>query len=281
LNTPERPAGFRPRRKLGQHFLKDPVMIQRIIETAKFDPSDTVLEIGPGLGALTFPLAGIVRYVFAVEKDSSLADQLRNKLCGAGIANVKVVNDDILKLGLGDIPEHGTQKMVVIGNIPYNISSPILKTLMRNRHLIMRAILTFQLELARRLTAQPGNRTYGALSVLSQYHARMSPLLVIPAEAFYPRPKVNSMVLEMDFARPHPRRAEHEDTFRKVVKAAFSHRRKILLNALRGFPGSFPVQSILSALKACDIDSRNRAENLSIDDFLCLSAALYLDKPIP
>ncbi|MEJ2726825.1 MAG: rRNA adenine dimethyltransferase family protein [Deltaproteobacteria bacterium] len=141
-----------------------------------------------------------------------------------------------------------------------------------------RAVLTFQRELARRLTAGPGNKEYGAMTVLVQYHTRVSPLLEIAKEAFYPKPKVGSMVLELDFTKPYPNRAKNEKHFKRVVKAAFAHRRKTLLNGLKG-AGALPTPDILRALKKCGIEPGKRAETLDIDDFLCLSASLpLLDK---
>jgi len=172
------------------------------------------------------------------------------------------------------------EKIDVIGNIPYNISSPLIEKLIRNRVLISRAILTLQHELAARLTASPGNKQYGALTVLIQYHAHLSPLLEIPREAFHPKPKVSSTVVQFEFSKPYPRRVDSEDFFRKVVRAAFAHRRKTLLNSLRGTFPSWEVQSILNAMQPCAIDPQRRAETLSIEDFLSLSEALasFLDK---
>jgi len=152
--------------------------------------------------------------------------------------------------------------------------------LIRNRELIPRAILTLQHELAARLTASPGNKQYGALTVLIQYHARLSPLLEVPRQAFFPKPKVSSTVVQFEFSRPFPRRVDSEDSFRKVVRAAFAHRRKTLLNSLRGTFPSWEVQSLLNAMEHCAIDPQRRAETLSMDDFLNLTEAVrpLLDK---
>jgi 16S rRNA (adenine1518-N6/adenine1519-N6)-dimethyltransferase len=268
---------FRPKKSLGQHFLRDPLIIERILAGAKFDRSSTVLEIGSGLGALTFPLASLVQHVIAVEKDGTLAEKLRAGLSREGIGNVTLIHEDILKLDLARLSE---EQIEVIGNIPYNISSPLIEKLIRNRHRIQRAVLTLQHELAARLTASPGNKQYGALTVLIQYHAHLSPLLEIPREAFHPKPKVSSTVVQFDFSKPYPRRADHEEFFRRVVRASFAHRRKTLLNSLRGTFPTWEVESILNAVEHCAIDPQRRAETLSIDDFLDLSEALasFLDK---
>jgi 16S rRNA (adenine1518-N6/adenine1519-N6)-dimethyltransferase len=269
---------FRPKKRLGQHFLKDPAIIDDMIARAGFDPSCTVVEIGSGLGALTLPLARSVHHVVAVEKDPQLMVALQKNLQASGIDNVTVMAEDILRLDFAALDLQGGETVQVLGNLPFNISSPVLEKLMLNRHVISRAVLTFQRELGRRLMAAPGNKEYGAMTVLVQYHARVSPLLEIPREAFYPKPKVGSLVLELDFTKPHPNRTKNEAHFKKVVKAAFAHRRKTLLNALKG-AGTLPTASILRALERCGIEAGKRAETLAIDDFLCLSAGLArLDK---
>jgi 16S rRNA (adenine1518-N6/adenine1519-N6)-dimethyltransferase len=275
-SSPRRSGSFRPKKSLGQHFLRDPLVIERILSGARLDQSSTVLEIGPGLGALTFPLASCVRHVIAVEKDGALAEKLRAGLARERVENVTVIHEDILKLELAPLWK---EKIDVIGNIPYNISSPLIDKLIRNRDRISRAILTLQHELAARLTASPGNKQYGALTVLIQYHARLSPLLEVPKQAFYPKPKVSSTVVQFDFSKPYPRRADPEDSFRKVVRAAFAHRRKTLLNSLRGTFPSWEVPSLVSAMEQGAIDPQRRAETLDMDEFLNLTQALasFLD----
>ncbi len=245
-----------------------------MIRMARFEEDSIVLEVGPGKGALTFPLADQVKHVVAVEKDRRLALTLQKSLSRAGIRNVTLVHGDILKTDFHEILSPYETKVYVIGNLPYNISTPFLDQIIRNKGFVKRAVLTFQLELARRLAGSPGNKDYGAMTVLVQYHARLSSLLRIPRESFYPVPKVGSMVLELDFTKPHPTRTEDEEYFRKVVKAAFAQRRKTIVNSLRGTLTSFEPKQIMDALEQCGIESGKRAETLPIDDFLCLSAAL-------
>jgi 16S rRNA (adenine1518-N6/adenine1519-N6)-dimethyltransferase len=265
---------FFPKKKLGQHFLKDPQIIQEIITKARFEEDSEVLEVGPGLGALTFPLAGRVKRVIGVEKDSRLMDTLQKRLALEQTSNVTLIHSDILKLDFLQVVGSEGKQIHVIGNLPYNISSPFVEKLISHRALVSTAILTFQLELARRLAALPGNKAYGALSVLVQYYARITPLLEIPKEAFYPKPEVASMVLELDFTKPYPRRAGDEENFRKVVKASFAQRRKTILNSLRGALTSLERDHILEALEKCGIEPGKRAENVNINDYLCLSSAL-------
>ena len=278
FSSSRRPGPFRPKKSLGQHFLRDPFLIEQLLASARLGRSSTVLEIGAGLGALTFPLAACVGQVIAVEKDETLAKKLRSSLAHKGIGNVTLIHEDILRLDLAGLSQ---ERIEIIGNIPYNISSPLIEKLIRNRELISKAILTLQHELAARLTASPGNKQYGALTVLIQVHARLSPILEIPRQAFYPKPKVSSTVVQFEFSRPYPGRIDSEEFFRKVVRAAFAHRRKTLLNSLRGTFPTWEVQSLLKAMERCGIDPQKRAETLSIDDFLSLTKVLasFLDNP--
>jgi 16S rRNA (adenine1518-N6/adenine1519-N6)-dimethyltransferase len=270
----KREYGFRPKKSLGQHFLKDKEIVREIINKARFDSTDRVLEIGPGLGALTLPLARGVHHVVAVEKDSRLTDILNKRLSAEKIENVLLINEDILKLDFSRVPSLHKRELRVIGNLPYNISSPTLEKLVENRHMVNRAVLMLQSELAERLIANPGTKAFGAMTVFIQYHARVSPLLHVPKEAFHPRPKVDSMVLEMDFRRPYPQRTEDDVKFRTVVKGAFAQRRKTLLNSLKNTLISYSREEILTALERCEIDPKRRAETLSIEDFLRLTSAL-------
>lgn len=274
--SPKTSPRFSPKKSLGQHFLVDPWFIHALISNAAFQTSDLILEIGPGLGALTIPIARSVRHVVAVEKDEALIDLLNDKLSRAGITNVTLINEDILTFDINGIKEPSSSKIQVIGNLPYNISSPFLEKLLENRNLIRKAVLMFQSEVARRLSASPGTKAYGALSVLVQYYALTTVLLEVPRGAFYPRPRVDSTVLELDFEQPYPRRAEHEDSFRKVVKGAFVHRRKTLINSLKGLYPSWDRDTLLQGMRNCGIDPGRRAETLHMDEFLCLSSVLKL-----
>ena len=273
-----RRPGFRPRKRLGQHFLVDSEIVRQIIARAGFEMSDRVLEIGPGLGALTLPLAQSVAHIVAVEKDTRLAALLKKKLTRTGVTNVTVVNHDILTFDIKDMRGNSSERLSIIGNLPYNISSPLLEKLTENRHLIGRAVLMFQLEVAKRIIAPPGGKTYGAMTLLVQYHALPTVLLEVSKHAFRPRPKVDSMVLELDFERPYPERTRHEDDFKKVVRGAFAHRRKTILNSLEGFSLSWSREVLLEAMKKCHIDPGRRAETLNMNDFLCLTSVLGLTK---
>jgi 16S rRNA (adenine1518-N6/adenine1519-N6)-dimethyltransferase len=171
-----------------------------------------------------------------------------------------------------------SNKIKVIGNLPYNISSPFLEKLVENRTAVSRAILMFQLEIAKRLTSSPGEKTYGAMTVLIRYYAHATGLFEVPKSAFFPRPKVDSMVLELDFERPYPKCAANKSSFEEVVKGAFAHRRKTLFNSLKDFFPFLDRQVLLEEIKKCGIDPGRRAETLDMDEFVRLSSAIQLTR---
>ena len=271
---------FRPKKRLGQNFLVDPIISDKIISLSGFSAEDTILEIGPGKGALTMPLARRVKHVVAVEKDAQLVDWLSHRLREESLSNVTLLHEDILKADWQTLKKHFEDRIPVIGNLPYNISSPVLEKMCRHSQWMGQAILMFQKEVADRLTATPGGKTYGALTLLVQYHAKALSVLKVLKGSFFPVPKVDSMVVSLDFERPYPQRAVHEAGFKKVVKGAFSHRRKTVLNSLKGAFRDQSRESLLSALAACGIDPGKRAEVLHMADFLRLSSMLAIDNGV-
>lgn len=274
--TPEREETVHPNKRLGQHFLRDPSLVRKIVDLSRWKPSDCVIEVGPGLGALTLALSRRVRRVIAVEKDARLVTILAERLEREGVSNVTLVNEDILRYPLRGPGTEPFRRVHVAGNLPYNISSPFLERLLTAREDIGRAVVMLQAEFADRLSAVPGTKAYGGLTVWLRYHATCKRLLGIPASAFRPRPRVDSVLLEIDLERPHPTRAPDDDALRRVLKAAFSHRRKTVLNSLRA-SGLWPDPgAILKALAGCGIDPKIRAEQLGLEAFLCLSSAREL-----
>jgi 16S rRNA (adenine1518-N6/adenine1519-N6)-dimethyltransferase len=273
-------SGVRAKKSLGQHFLDDPAIIDNIIDKANFGKNDIVVEIGSGLGALTIPVLPYIHHLIAVEKDPVLIDIVKERLSLDLQEKLTFVPGDVLKLDIKEIFDRFKRKIRILGNLPYNISSPILEKLIFNRNYIKNAILMFQYELAQRLVAAPGNKDYGALSVICQYYARLSPLIKVGKNSFYPKPKVDSMVLEIDFEKPYPYQVKNEDFFHKIIKAAFSCRRKTILNSLeRGLKYS-PRETIAEALKDSMIDPKQRAETLTIEDYIKLTSALISDRAI-
>ena len=272
---------LRARKELGQNFLREPTLAENIVNLAAIGYQDLVLEIGAGLGAMTIPAARRARRVIAVEKDRLLVPLLQAELLAQGLQHVQVMEANILALDLNRLAEQEGQAFVVIGNLPYNISSQVMVKLITERRSVRRAVLMFQKELADRLCAAPGNRTYGRLSVLLQYCAEMKVLREIKAEMFYPKPKVGSTVLQIDFkARIEPQVSD-EALMVRVVQAAFGQRRKTLRNALAG--GLLPLGSAgaVAVLEAAVIDPQRRAETLSVADFVRLTDAVgrYLVRP--
>ncbi len=267
-------SGLRPKKSLGQHFLEDHGIIDKIITLIQLNKNDVVVEIGPGTGALTIPVLPYVCHLIAIEKDQLLINLLRKKLSAEEGKKITLISGDALKIDFKEISNDFKQKIRIIGNIPYNISSPLLERLILYRAYIKSAILMFQHEFALRLIAPPGQRKCSALTIVSQYYAEISPIIKIKRDAFYPIPKVDSMVLKMDFERPYKFQAKDEMIFRKIVKSAFLFRRKTILNSLEKATVSLSREEIAKALEECNIEPKKRAETLSIYDFIRLSLVL-------
>lgn len=274
LNTSE----LRAKKALGQNFLTDLSTALMIVEKSRLEPEAVVLEIGAGLGALTIPVAKTVRHVYAVEKDSSLVPVLENQLSSSHITNVTILNQNILNLNLQELFEKSGEKFIVMGNLPYNISSQVLVYLIQNRHCVTQAILMFQKELAERISASPGGKDYGRLSVMLQYCASVKHLMEIKATVFFPRPKVDSSVIEVRFHDQLLFPASDEKFLFDVIKAAFGKRRKTLKNALTQSQLSLKSQEVLTGLEISGIDPFRRAETLSVEEFVHLSNTFFLSK---
>lgn len=265
---------LKPNKRLGQHFLVDLDTIHKIIAKTGLHRSDDVLEIGPGMGALTIPMAGTVKSITAIEKDERLVNHLEKKLKENRIDNVTIINNDILKVDLDELAGNIKGKLKVVGNLPYNISSPLLEKLISNKSLFSKAYLMLQYEFARRLASDPGSRDYGAITVMTRYEASISQLLEVGREVFYPKPKVGSMVISIDMERPHTVRARNDRVFELVVRGAFARRRKTIKNSLKVVSDHFDADLVSRALDICKIDPLRRAETLSLDEFICLSDTL-------
>jgi len=260
-----------PKKQLGQNFLSDPSTARMIIERAALDPGDTVLEIGSGLGALTIPAAMQVSRVTAVETDRKIAELLKTELLAAGRDNVTIVRDSILNLDIEAVAQGVAGKIVVIGNLPYNISSQILVKLIKARTVVDRAIVMFQKELAERLVAKPGSKAYGRITVMLAYCSQIKSLATIKARMFFPRPKVDSEVIEIQFRENTGEPADDEAYLFQVVKAAFGKRRKTLKNALSQSQLGIDGQTAAKTLTASGIDPVRRAETLTAEEFVRLS----------
>jgi 16S rRNA (adenine1518-N6/adenine1519-N6)-dimethyltransferase len=262
---------LRARKELGQNFLKDTAIAASIVDLAGVGPRDTVVEIGAGLGVMTVVLGRLARQVIAVEKDRALVPLLRAELLAQALPQVRIVEEDILKLDLVELAGGKPAHLIVLGNLPYNISSQVVVRLIRQRQVVRRAVLMFQKELAQRLCAGPGSKTYGRLSVLLQYCAEIKYLKDVGAGQFHPRPKVDSAVVGITFRPRIAPAADDEGLFARVVQAAFGQRRKTLRNALAGGFLPLKLQESAALLEASGIDPRRRAETLSVAEFVALS----------
>ncbi len=253
-------------KELGQNFLSDPGIARHIVDRAGIDETSHVLEIGPGLGAITIPIAEKTSFFTAVEKDSRLIPILEEELEQRDLSRVDIVNQDILKTDIRQIA--GDNKLMVMGNVPYNISSQILFHLIRSRDVISKAFLMFQKELADRIIAEPGTRDRSRLAVVAQYAADVSHVMNVGPQSFFPRPQVASAVLCFDFSvgKPH---YEHLDSLVfQVIKAAFSKRRKSLKNAMASRELGLDGKDITKILEDSGVDPQRRAETLSVEEFL-------------
>jgi 16S rRNA (adenine1518-N6/adenine1519-N6)-dimethyltransferase len=267
--------GLKPKKSLGQNFLLHPHQARRIVDALDLSPGDVVLEIGPGLGALTALLAEAAREVVALEVDRALVAFLREELF-AGRAGVQIVHEDVLKFDLTALSRDAGQPLKVVGNLPYQITSPLLFKLIEAKEAISLAVLMVQAEVGARLLAKPGGKDYGILSVMAQYHFRLSRLFTLGPANFYPPPQVNSVVLRLEPARPEPK-AWDENTFSRVVKTAFAQRRKTLKNTLAVKAPIFGLhpEDLLEILAKLEIEPSRRAETLSVAQFVEISNKVW------
>jgi 16S rRNA (adenine1518-N6/adenine1519-N6)-dimethyltransferase len=255
-----------PNKRLGQNFLIDPNIVRKIVALAELSPNDHVLEIGPGRGILTEALSRTAGRVTAIEVDSRLHAYLETKQ--AELPNVELVCDDALAYPVENLPM-GT---IVVANLPYYISTPLLFRLLDQRGRFPRMVLMLQDEVADRLVAQPGGSDYGVLSVMTQYAADITKAFRVSAQCFRPRPDVASAVVRLGMKERTRLSPKEEVTLRALVKAAFAHRRKTLVNSLRD--EGYELHPVIERLQRLDIALARRAETLSVEEFLQLALAL-------
>ena len=265
-----RDYGLRPRQRLGQRFLADEGVLERIVAAAEIVPADTVLEVGPGLGTLTRALAARAGRVIAVELDDHLAAILHQRL--SDCPNVTIVQGDILQLAPAELV--GPQSpYLVVANLPYYITSPVLRHFLEATRPPERLVLMLQKEVAQRLLATPGQMSLLAVSV--QFYARPRLVGYVPAAAFYPRPKVDSAIVRLDAYHQSPVLVDDVPRFFRVVAAGFSQPRKQLKNTLAHALG-LPIATVVEALTAAEIAPQQRAESLSLDDWARLAPRLQV-----
>lgn len=260
-------------KELGQNFLSDPGTAGRIIDKTGISRETVVMEIGPGLGALTIPLAKAAKRVLAIEKDTRLIPILQQELDAENIDNVEIIHADVLKVNIAEVCQD--KKLVVIGNLPYNISSQILFKLVEQRHCVEKAFLMFQKELADRIIAPPGGRKNSRLSAVVQYAADVSFVTHVGPSSFFPKPEVDSTILKFRFFEPTELHPAQEKVLFNVIKAAFSKRRKSLKNAMVGGEFKYEKQFIVKVLTLAGIDAQRRAETLTVQEFISIAKAVW------
>lgn len=267
----------RPIKRLGQHFLRSGEILERLMVVADISEQDYVLEIGAGLGDLTSLLARRAKEVLALELDKRLLEILATRL--REMPNVKVVQGDALQLPIERVLMDFQRPRKVVASLPYNVGTRILLRLAEFPGEIDRMVLMFQKEVAERISATPGSRSYGSLTVLLALHWKAQLAVVVPPCAFSPRPKVDSAVVILEPLEEPRAPVGDEFLFRKLVKAAFGHRRKTLLNALKSMPCA-STKWVEELLVRAGLDKNSRAETLSVEQFAALSKqALELGLP--
>jgi len=258
----------RPRKRFGQNFLHDQGVIQRIIHAIHPQQGERIVEIGPGQGALTTQLLPFIGSMDAVELDRDLLEPLQEKCAPLGQLNLHAA--DALKFDYCQLCESAEQKLRIVGNLPYNISSPLLFHLMEQRHCIKDMHFMLQKEMVQRITAQPGNKHYGRLGIMLQYFCEAEMLFTVAPGAFFPPPKVDSAVFRLIPYQTLPLQAKDEALLSRVVSISFSQRRKTIRNNLKGLIDE-------QVLRELEIDPGLRPEQLELAQFVQLANWLYLN----
>ena len=266
-----REYGFFPKKRLGQHFLVDRNILNKVIRTAEVGKEDVVMEVGPGFGEMTLALARLVKQVIAVEIDPKLVEVLKKRL--ADCPNVEVVKSDILKVDFKRLYKNEGHPIKVVANLPYQISTPLLFRFIEAKEAFSTLTLMLQREVAERMAAPSGGKEYGPLSIFVQLFLDVSIRFFIKPSAFFPPPKIESAVVHMVWKEKPRIEEKDEEWFKKVVKACFGYRRKTLLNALKH--SELPLdESTGPKMENAGIDPQRRPETLTIEEFIRLADAL-------
>lgn len=270
--------GFAFKKSLGQNFLIDPNILRNIVSHANLTKESGAIEIGPGIGALTEHLARAAKKVVSFEIDQRLLPVLEDTL--SPYDNVKIVHSDILKADVSkviaeEMPD--LKDIMVVANLPYYVTTPILIKLLNDRLPIRGFVVMMQKEVADRITAKPGTKEYGSLSIAIQYYVTAEIAMVVPKTVFMPQPNVDSAVIRLIKHKEPPVKVIDEDFLFQVTRASFVQRRKTILNNLQsGLPaGKEKKELIIQALEQCNLDPSRRGETLSIEEFGKLADALY------
>ena len=272
INTNEILNKYRIRltKSLGQNFLTDINVLQKIVDAGDLTKEDLVLEIGPGIGALTVKLAQKAGSVIAVELDKNLIPAL-NETTGS-FENITIINNDILKVDVKSLISGWNGSVKVISNLPYYVTTPVVMMFLENNLPIERMVLMVQKEVAQRMSAQPGTKDYGALSVGVQAAGYAKLMFNVSRNCFIPKPDVDSSVLRIMLHDNHLKMIKDRGVFFQCVKAAFSQRRKTLLNAMSNYPGlMLNKETVRELIKTMKLKETVRGEELSVEQFIQLS----------
>ena len=270
--------GFSFKKSLGQNFLIDPNILRNIVSHANLTENSGAIEIGPGIGALTEHLARNAKKVVSFEIDQRLLPVLEDTL--SPYDNVKIVHSDILKADVVNVIKEempGIEDIMVVANLPYYVTTPILMKLLNDRLPIRGFVVMMQKEVADRISAKPGTKNYGSLSIAIQYYCTAEIAMVVPKTVFMPQPNVDSAVLRLIRHEEPPVKVIDEDFLFEVTRASFAQRRKTILNNLQvGLKdGKKNKDAILAALEVAGVDPTRRGETLSIEEFGALADALH------
>ncbi|WP_449024375.1 16S rRNA (adenine(1518)-N(6)/adenine(1519)-N(6))-dimethyltransferase RsmA [Peptostreptococcus stomatis] len=262
--------GFKFTKSLGQNFLIDDNIVDKIVAGAGIGPGDKIIEVGPGIGTLTREMASRAQNLMAVEIDKNLIPILEDTL--EDYDNVKIVNEDIIKADIrGLIDENlGGGPVKLVANLPYYITTPIIMRFLEENINVTDIVVMVQKEVAERMNAQPGGKDFGALSVAVQYYCDTEIVAKVPRHLFVPQPNVDSIVIALRVRPERKYKVDDEDLYFKVVKAAFGQRRKTLLNSISSM-GNLAKDQVKEALEEAGIDPKRRGETLSLDEFAILS----------
>lgn len=279
INYIKKKYKFETSKRLGQNFIITSDVIEGIIAGADIQNS-IVIEIGPGIGTLTARLAEEARQVIAIELDERLIPILKDRFLG--YSNVEIIHGDILEVDLEKICKKARERcknhpIKIIGNLPYYITTPIILKLLKREAPIESIVIMIQKEVAERIISEPGSSKCGAITYAVHYYSIPSCILEVKKESFYPKPKVDSMVIELNFRKEKAVMVDDENQFFKIIRTGFMYRRKTLLNALQSM-GEYSKDEIREALNDSGIEERRRAESLSLQEFANLAKKLNREK---
>lgn len=265
-------------KSLGQNFLIDDCVIEKIIESSNIEKEDLIIEIGPGLGVLTERLLKKSNNVVVIELDKKMIEILQNRFCLN--RNLEIINDDVLKVDLEKLIKNKKEqtninKVKIVANLPYYISTPIIMKLLENRLEISEIIVMVQKEVAQRLGAETGKREAGAITYAVEYYAQATPIIDVPKESFIPSPKVESQVIKLEVRQNPKIEVEDEKLLFNIIQKSFMQRRKTLSNALINNRILDSKEEVEKMFKTLEIPSNVRGENLTLEEFGKIANYVY------